>query len=386
MKRARDTTVFDDIGFFIAQGTYAFVYGSVAEPDEYVYRIELVEFLDDVRHQNKVQDILVRQELGPCFPKVSLCVFVALGEFPPSCQRSRLNRRAGKWGLDLDKAKVCITKIERGKRTLCDFSFSSPQVADNILFMLLWSVWNANVVLGFRHRDIKGENVVIKELPAPITLAFQVGETRYALQTRYIPLLVDYGFASVYGSSQEQRHLVGTISAAPPEVIAHGLMYDGHGVSVFHNGLFSEDAYDCWSIALSVLLRRLRVSSIFKVGGDSVEALTRGSDETRARYEAFYRICLLQKALGNGIAPPAALIGKYYPRHLFTRKLKRRLGEIRYNIDTKRLQIFRQLLAWDPRERVRHGNVFEVFPALVEEGDGEVVYHANKLKLRDFDA
>ena len=390
----------DDIGPFMAEGSYAQVHSSVSDAD-FVWRLEIVEDPKFIDRQIQIHRQMLDKKVGPCFPAIRESHIIYLEDMPTHL-RERIKRRMLEWGLEPYRTEIWAQKLERGQEGMV---FASTRDVQNTLFMLMWSVWAANSRFGFRHRDIKGQNIVIKRLKKSKKLTFRVnGMASFQVKTDCVPLLVDYGFASI--TTSKNRHNMGTFTTAPPEFMAHALLYSGYGISIDHNGLFSEDGYDMWSIAIAVLLPAIGLKSIHEpakwVVKKNLDELvnTRGMDnDTKDAYVALFRVCYLQKALNHGVCPPRGLVPKFYSNYMWTTEFEERLQtfdkkhkiskafadryEQLHGRDLKRA--LRRLLSWDPERRVMSGKIYNFFrhtATLVDEQESD--YEADLLPLLDF--
>lgn len=66
-----------------------------------------------------------------------------------------------------------------------------------ILFQIIISLAMAQHFCKFVHGDLHANNVLVKRLPADVTLDYRFNGARYQLQTRYIAVIIDYGFSRV---------------------------------------------------------------------------------------------------------------------------------------------------------------------------------------------
>lgn len=66
-----------------------------------------------------------------------------------------------------------------------------------ILFQIIISLAMAQAFCKFVHGDLHDNNVLVKRLPADVTLEYILHGVTYRVQTRYIAVIIDYGFSRV---------------------------------------------------------------------------------------------------------------------------------------------------------------------------------------------
>lgn len=64
-----------------------------------------------------------------------------------------------------------------------------------ILLCIFCALHIANKKIGFCHYDLHGGNVIIREEQRPITLEYKIGNETIYVNTKYIPVIIDYGLA-----------------------------------------------------------------------------------------------------------------------------------------------------------------------------------------------
>jgi len=384
----------DDLGVFVNNGMYAFVLLS-RDDDKYVYRCELAETKTQrelVALQNSIHRKL--SDLAPAIPAF-------IGE--QWTTYSRLSKQTQvycrfynqKSIKNLRKAKLNVVKIERGPLKLSEV-INEDNFA-TIAFLLYWTIWTCNSQLGFRHRDIKPDNIVVKETSQSFHFTITANLLDVRFRVSHVPLLIDFGFASLDTTQHDYRHPIGTVTTAPPEFLAFKVLFETYTVNVACSERLSNDAYDVWSLAMTLLSALSRKFSILYLSPDTVQLhideligkrnlskkIADYNPEFIFNYRLLFKICLFQKAIGNGLFPPKHLLGDIYSRYIFSDRLESELeffdvahqvSEIyreRWNnlgLSLSLQDIFKnKLLSWDPDERCYGGKLYKLFPALLKD-------------------
>lgn len=136
---------------------------------------------------------------------------------------------------------------EFSKSTGIDKSYN-PMFA----FSLLWFLDAAQRVFDFRHHDLKPENIVFRKTETIQEYNFNWNSSLYFhIQTHYVPVVIDYDFASVK-STQDKifRNTVGTLYAGSPD--AH-LYWIHHDNKLLYTKPYNEDVLDWWSLGFAIL-------------------------------------------------------------------------------------------------------------------------------------
>jgi len=417
MKRARSNTnswYVDDTGTFLDEGSYAVVYSSDRDPDNFIYRYQIIDNSEtdpniDCKRAMAIHQSLYSYKLSPCIPFLEPeSQTVRLDELPNRL-RPRLSFLAKEMEIHAKETFILISRIERGtKGNLSQFARNlKNSTVRNFLFLLLWTHWTANTKLGFRHGDIKQANIVVKALPTETTFGFCVrNHGTYRLTCSFVPMIIDYDFASVSTTPFAARYLIGTLMTSPPEVLAHFILFPDYDLNVYHNGLFSENAREIWCIAMSVLSAWTNGHPFLSRGWDAIRdnlpflagpnALLR-DDAVRDKHIILYQLCFMQKALGNGMFPPPITIGRIYSSFLFTDDLRQRLDvldtklkisskmkktlETHKNASKSLLRVFKRLFDWRPDVRSFDGELYRVFDILETKTMEKIVVHYEHDKM-----
>jgi serine/threonine protein kinase len=377
----------------LGSGSYAVVYASITQPNV-VYRVEAV--LDEalVKREVEIQRFLFNSELSPCIPEIY---------FSKEILKFDLKRQARDLYENLaviifNKVDITtidsflIVKMERGNLgTIDEFAkmYTSKMQIEfpKLCFLLFWTLYVFNTSFGFRHRDIKPKNIVVKKLDAPKTFQFRLGDNKWSFETRYVPMLIDFGLASLVGSRPSQRTAAGTIYYVPPEVLANMMWTEHRAFSVPTHNFENEDAFDTWSLSLALLevgtnypIMHTLVTLFARRGAKLVDSIFKDPKITRDtqltyRYMIFLAIATLENALENDPVPSANMFDSdsgVYSRLVLTpdamttirefvresdvtdqvKKLVRKLNNLEKPERSSWENIFSSLLSWEAEGRV----------------------------------
>ena len=231
--RSTQTTLFCDEGHvpqtiefnpqngyeILGAGTFNCVVEEIATGN--VYRVGRITFGDDISYQteiNRSRDLVsllntYRHVVGPYFIQQPLVDKSVQFNELPSQMRRVLKKCQPLTAVDMTD-DVNFQQIER----LHDIRGFSAPVFEVVAFMLLWFLSSASVLFGFRHREIKPQNVMFRKLKQPQTRTFLVQpNTVFTFVTDIEPVIIDYDFASIFVTASEQRNELGTYELAAPE-------------------------------------------------------------------------------------------------------------------------------------------------------------------------
>jgi len=108
-------------------------------------------------------------------------------------------------------------------------------------FSLVWFLY-VGYYSNMRHRDIKGENCVIRTYPEKQKFTFQTNKYHFEIVTNRIPVLIDFDVATLEPDARF-RHAMGTIYTCPP-----GLL-----IARFNEtNQFDDKTYDWWSLGITL--------------------------------------------------------------------------------------------------------------------------------------
>lgn len=101
-------------------------------------------------------------------------------------------------------------------------SMRTPDELATDAFCLLWFFATlGNTHLGFRHRDFKTDNLLLRTYDPPVMFQFHSKKHgNFAFVTSSVPVVIDFDFATLNSSNKSMPHdrfIVGTWAYAPPE-------------------------------------------------------------------------------------------------------------------------------------------------------------------------
>jgi serine/threonine protein kinase len=117
---------------------------------------------------------------------------------------------------------------------------------DFCCYSLLWFFKTTIETFSFRHRDLKTGNIVVRNLDKPESFRFftTATQTSITFTSRFVPVVIDYDFASVYTTTTESdRNNVGTRHTAPPRALMAELLHTPQTQR-------QEESYDWWSLGI----------------------------------------------------------------------------------------------------------------------------------------
>jgi serine/threonine protein kinase len=146
------------------------------------------------------------------------------------------------------------------------------------LFSLLWFFAAARTQFNFKHHDLKPANLLIRFSadgfdPSPIDYLYVFKEThRFLLTSEYVPVVIDYDFASVQTTRNEADvHRLGTMVYAPPDALLLDLFYESPFQTPFpldhETRVAVSENYDLWAVAIIFLeyVRALNPVTLLRV-------------------------------------------------------------------------------------------------------------------------
>lgn len=133
----------------------------------------------------------------------------------------------------------------RGLMTMQEFEFCC--------FSLLWFFKTTQSLFGLRHRDLTEKNIVLRLYDEPQTFMFpRKNNTLIGFTSRYVPVVIDFDFASVTSTTSQHRTNVGSRHTAPPYALMVDLfayLYRRLKDGPTH---VQETLYDWWSIGIII--------------------------------------------------------------------------------------------------------------------------------------
>ena len=417
---------FDDIHTIIGQGNYAVVFSS-KKYKKRIYRLGKVN-----NRTNAIQKFLGDDvNIGPCFAK--LYTVWKLGKNNPiperinkQIQKNKNKNDKRKWDQHMRNKHIQwqITLEEYG--TLGDLSGNLKNTVltsnekNDIMFMLFWSLWSANSQYGFMHRDIKPENIVLKELDEQREFRFLIPETKqlWIIKTNYVPMFIDFDFASLLNTNINNRYMHGSYQITPPEAFAYDLLIKEQHLNNYGNNTFVEEGFDVWSLGITMMNFMLKdaISNLHNSGRFAYNTYNSKSllpsvlldwKTTASRFfedDELWRnisvdekdkitgqkvvylglISIFMKSIGTSMYPPDNLIGKTYSKLIYTKNFKQEIQNM-YQHDDQGIKkrytdlyenkglsgnqqaLFAEIFQWDTKKRVQNGKLYKLFPYMIEQ-------------------
>jgi serine/threonine protein kinase len=125
--------------------------------------------------------------------------------------------------------------------------------------MLIWFFYVAQAHFGFRHRDMKPSNVVVRRYVGPRTFRFYLdARDQFEVTTTNVPVVIDLDFGSFYTSAHHVTQYQGTEFYMPMEVSLDVIRNEArdHG-----------DAVDWYSIGLTMFVFWCKLDPVRLYGG-----------------------------------------------------------------------------------------------------------------------
>lgn len=67
----------------------------------------------------------------------------------------------------------------------------------HIIFELLYALMLARSILGFNHRDLRADNILIYESENVVHRSYKIGDKSFYISNKYIPMITDYGISNL---------------------------------------------------------------------------------------------------------------------------------------------------------------------------------------------
>ena len=119
------------------------------------------------------------------------------------------------------------------------------------LFSLVWFLASAQQYLGFRHHDLKAENIMFRRTGEKQTYSFHLhGEKDryYKFQTDIVPVVIDYDFATVDTTRDiEQRTFLGTYYTCSPDSLMNDICIENERKNI---KVYNEEVRDFWAVGI----------------------------------------------------------------------------------------------------------------------------------------
>jgi hypothetical protein len=103
-----------------------------------------------------------------------------------------------------------------------------------ILFQIIISLAIAQNFCKFVHGDLHARNVLVKRLPAEVVLQYTLNGNNYQLTTRYIAVIIDYGFSRVTSVYRQPNANGDPLQAEPNNIDMPPLKYAWDGAGNIH--------------------------------------------------------------------------------------------------------------------------------------------------------
>jgi hypothetical protein len=104
-----------------------------------------------------------------------------------------------------------------------------------ILFQIIISLAIAQNFCKFVHGDLHARNVLVKRLPAEVVLQYTLNGNNYQLTTRYIAVIIDYGFSRVTSVNSPPNANGDPLPAGPHNIDMPPLKYAWDGAGNIHH-------------------------------------------------------------------------------------------------------------------------------------------------------
>jgi hypothetical protein len=175
------------------------------------------------------------------------------GDLCPSILKNNIDNNLDEFGLqhieflsggEFKHDSLKEKKIVFNQRELCFVTFS-----------LLWFFAMSQQLFAFRHHDLKGTNMMIRVTPDVKEYVFEINNPTgskkyYRFFSPYVPVVIDYDFASVYTTKDESsRNSGGTEYTRSPDALLYSLYGEAYKTFDF---TYNPNGYDYWSLGISL--------------------------------------------------------------------------------------------------------------------------------------
>lgn len=270
-KKAQKTQVEYEIVRFLSQGAYNCAHVITDNGEEQVLRVALMPKDEENTYSNMmvkrgIQIVNVFQDyknmLGP-----SLIIEKADFEFRAvTLKQLKLNRELlcatiVELAKELDEdntpyefAIQVIELLKGGSFTRAAYEKMTPEEHMFSMFSLLWFFYNTHARFDFRHHDLKGDNIIMRQYAEPMTFTFAITDRQFVFTSRYVPVVIDYDFASVLTTKDsEARNTNGTPYTGSPDATLRHVMGMLTGATPSEEAEDVAGAYDWWSLGIVLL-------------------------------------------------------------------------------------------------------------------------------------
>lgn len=395
MKRERkedDSTKFV-LGEFLGRGAYNSVY-ALSNIDG-VLRIGMLPFDEPETKQTVIRGLemihIFKQfssRLGPSLLReISPYRIIYQSEIPQYIK--------GNLSLSADPLKlnqVALQHIERlggGDLNAPNMNLKQEEQVFCV-FCLLWFFASAQQLFGYRHRDLKGPNIVLRHIPdSKERTVFKISDGNnvyhYHYDYKVAPVVIDYDFASVYTTKEySDRDMVGTDYTVPPDVIVERIADLADYVEDGDWRIYNPHVYDYWSLGICILellwKEEKRLDELFRLEASLfAQHITKTPTFELSEIEPtfldslFMGVCFASVVAGTSMIPPKEFYGFLSDLTIEGENLwglwddimlksddYRMLVRFFNNLDTGLKSILRQLLNWNPAVRNANNKPMEL--------------------------
>lgn len=262
-----------------------------------------------------------------------------------------------------------VSEIENlGAQTLQDDFPAGDREIKFVVACLIWYFSVMRAEIGFVHRDLHMANLMWRDLPKPVTIAFN--QTLFFTQITRVPVVIDFDFSLTHTTPDEDR---GIFHGAPRVASVEDLFAafdeidpkvseatDWHAIGC----LFATCIYGGgqWSS-----LKCINYAAHARYRDNIPESLDRKSYFVKTAIDVIPALCILNHTLGNETFPPPHLYErKDYYEAFFSPKQRLIIQEVidegdstfvLNNINARYL--LRRMLSWDPQERIMYGETIK---------------------------
>lgn len=120
--------------------------------------------------------------------------------------------------------------------------FKFKKITYDDMFFLLWFFSYTSTEYGFVHKDVKANNILLRDYGRNVTFKFKYYNLTYKITTSLVPVVMDYDHSST--KDLTFQIFAGTISYAPPETLLQKLC--GIEIPMYNYG------YDWWSLGIMI--------------------------------------------------------------------------------------------------------------------------------------
>ena len=303
------------------KGSFNFAY--LNYPDNIVLRVGECEYSTQVQRGLQLVDLISKEY--NCGPSL-------LRQFGQSSQPGKVPKEVEVYFGD-DDPIYCWQKLE-----FLENSFDKCDI-DVAYQCLVWFFAELQSSLGFKHKDLKLANIMIRRYPQEQSYIFTFGDEHFKVSTQYVPVVLDLDFATLPDTNMEWQMEAGTPYTRPPEKIL---------LDVTHY------TYDYWSLGITLLEMRIPYILLFP------KATNLGVDYG----SVFLNSVRIKRALGDLTEIPKNYIDAIPPAYrglLNSIEYANLADEINKHFNHNQKYYINHLLSWNPADRDFFGNPYMLF-------------------------